>query len=192
MVDKFEFLHIMEKQLIIEKSKTWVERFVIGLQLCPFAKQPFDKEQVRFEVCFEKNMEMQLIAFWKEIELLSETPKEVISNTILIYPNSLDDFGKYLDLYDLAEQLLFEQQKNGVFQLASFHPDYQFEGTEKDDVSNYTNRSPFPFLHILRIEEVEEAIASHPDIEGVPERNMEMMKDLGKDRLLKLLKDNHS
>jgi hypothetical protein len=169
----------MEKQPIIEKSKTWVEKFVIGLQLCPFAKRPFEKGQVRFEVCFEKNTEAQLIAFWKEIELLSATPKETVSNIILILPNGLDDFEQYLDFYDLAEQLLFDQNKDEEFQLASFHPDYQFDGTEKDDVTNYTNRSPFPFIHILRIEEVEVAIANYPEIEEVPEKNIRLLKEIG-------------
>lgn len=178
----------MEKQPIIEKSKAWVEKFVIGLQLCPFAKRPFEKGQVRFQVCFEKNTEAQLVAFWKEMELLSATPKEAVSNTILIIPHGLDDFEKYLDLYDLAEQLLFDQNKDGEFQLASFHPDYQFEGTEKDDVSNYTNRSPYPFIHILRIEEVEVAIANYPKIEDIPERNIRLLKEIGIEQIKSLIK----
>ncbi len=176
----------MEKLTIIEKSRAWVERFVIGLHLCPFAKRPYEKGQVRFEVCFEKRTGAQLTAFWKEIELLLNTPKEKISNTILIFPNGLNNFEKYLDLYDLAEQLLLDQKLNGKFQLASFHPDYQFEGTVKEVVTNYTNRSPFPFIHILRVEEVTEAIANYPDVKKVPERNMEKLKKLGKDQLLNL------
>lgn len=177
----------MEKQQIIEKSKAWVERFVIGLQLCPFAKRPFEKGRVHFEVCLEKNIEAQLIAFWKEIELLSATPKETISNSILIFPNGLDDFGQYLDCYDLAEQLLFDQNKEEEFQLASFHPDYQFEGTKKDDVTNFTNRSPYPFIHILRIEEVTEAIENYPNIEEVPERNMRLLKEMGIEQIKTLI-----
>ena len=173
----------MEKQPIIEKSSAWVERFVIGLQLCPFAKRPFDKGLLRFEVCFEKNMEAQLVAFWKEIEQLDKVPKEEISNTILVYPNGLHDFEKYLDLYDLAERLLLDQKLNEKFQLASFHPDYQFEGTDKDDVSNYTNRSPFPFIHILRVGEVEEAINSYPNIDEVPARNIRLLEEMGIEKI---------
>lgn len=176
----------MQKEAIIDKSKKWVERFVIELQLCPFAKLPYDKNQVRFEVCIETETEAQLMAFWNEIELLIKTSREKISNTILIYPNGLNDFEKYLDLYFLAENLLTDQNKNNQFQLASFHPDYQFENTEKDDVTNYTNRSPFPFVHILRIGEVAEAIESYPDVEMVPERNKNKLKKLGLEGIIKL------
>ena len=177
----------MKQQRIIEKSKAWVERFVIGLQLCPFAQQPYEKGQVRFEVCFEKKMEQQLAAFWKEIELLINTSKEKISNIILIYPNGVSDFEKYLDLYEIAEQLLSEHKLNKKFQLASFHPNYQFAGTSKNDISNYTNRSPFPFIHILRVREVEAAIKSYPNIEGVPIRNIERMKKMGLAEIKKLM-----
>ena len=102
----------MKKQPFIEKSRGWVERFVIGLQLCPFAKHPFDRGQVHFEVCLEENTAAQLVAFWKEVEQLTTASRDQISNTILIFPNGLDDFEKYLDLFDLAEQLLTDQQKN--------------------------------------------------------------------------------
>ena len=173
----------MENEQIIQKSEAWVDRFVIGLQLCPFAKHPFQKGQVRFEVCIEKEMEAQLAAFWKEIELLFVTPKEKISNTILIYPNSLTDFGQYLQLYDIAERLLTDQRKQEEFQLASFHPDYQFDKTEKDDAVNFTNRSPYPFIHILRVEEVAAAISGYPDIEGVPLKNQNTMKNMGLDKI---------
>ena len=176
----------MDKEKIIQQSKKWVELFVIGHRLCPFAKRPFDKGQIRFQVCFEKKTEEQLMAFWGEIILLSKTPKEKTSNTVLILPNGLNDFEKYLDLYYLAENLLVEKNKNGEFQLASFHPGYQFENTDKNDVSNYTNRSPFPFIHILRVEEVADAIAHYPDIEKVPERNIEELKNMGKGELKKL------
>ena len=176
----------MDKEKIILKCKKWVEQFVIGLQLCPFAKRPFEKGQIRFEVCFEKDMESQLVAFWKEINLLLKTPKEKISNTILIFSDGLNDFEKYLDLYFLSENLLLEQNKNEQFQLASFHPEYQFKNTEKNDVSNFTNRSPFPFIHILRVEEVTDAIAHYPDVEKVPERNIEKLKKMGIDGIGKL------
>ena len=179
----------MKRQIIIEKSKTWVERFVIGLNLCPFAKRPFDKGLVRFEVCESEEMESQLVAFWKEIELLENTNQEEISNTILILPNGLEDFENYLDFYHLAEQLLTDQRKQTAFQLASFHPRYQFENTQKDDLSNYTNRSPFPFIHILRIAEVANAIAHYPDVEGVPERNIQRLNEMGLEEILKLRRD---
>ena len=176
----------MKKEAIIQQSRSWVERFVIGLHLCPFAKRPYDKDQVRFAVCFENEAEAQLMAFWEEIELLIKTPKEKISNTILIFPNGLGSFENYLDLYYLSENLLIDQNKNDQFQLASFHPDYQFENTKKDDLTNYTNRSPFPFIHILRIKEVAEAIDNYPGIEKVPERNKEKLIEMGKEEIEKL------
>lgn len=135
-------------------------------------------------------MEDQLIAFWKEIEVLENAAPEEISNTILIFHEGLDDFNEYLELYDMAEQLLIDQNKNGVFQLASFHPAYQFGNTHYNDVSNYTNRSPFPFIHILRIKEVEEAINNYPNIEDVPLRNIKTMKKLGVKGIEKILNDS--
>ncbi|MEO1258977.1 MAG: DUF1415 domain-containing protein [Bacteroidota bacterium] len=176
----------MKKADIIRKSRDWVERFVIGLHLCPFAKRPYDKNQVRFEVCLASEAEQQLTDLWKEIELLAKAPKEKISNAILIFPNGLNDFGEYLDFYFLAEKLLQEQNKDDQFQLASFHPDYQFENTEKNDVTNYTNRSPFPFIHILRIEEVAEAIDNYPEVDKVPGRNKKRLTEMGVDKIKQL------
>ncbi len=163
---------------------------MIGLNLCPFAQRPFTKGLVRFNVALGEGMEAQLIAFWKEIELLENVPAEEVSNTILIFPEGLDDFGKYLELYEMAEQLLADQNKSTEFQLASFHPDYQFENTHINDVSNYTNRSPYPFIHILRKKEVEEAIKNYPNIEEVPQRNIETMKKLGIKEIKKLLDES--
>ncbi|HFA49199.1 MAG TPA: DUF1415 domain-containing protein [Bacteroidetes bacterium] len=172
-----------------ETSRAWVAKVVIGLNLCPFAQKPFIKNQVRFKVIFENTFKTQLLAFWEEVELLSNTDKNKISNTILILPNGLNDFQEYLKLYELAEQLLIEQKKENEFQLASFHPGYQFENTKKDDVSNYTNRSPFPFIHILRTEEVREAISNYPDIEKVPVRNIETMQRIGLEGIKNILEE---
>ncbi len=166
----------MDKEKILTESKAWVEQFVIGHGLCPFAKVPYFKGQVRFHVANGKGLEGVLIDFWKEVELLDNSPQSELSNSILILPEGLEDFEKYLDLFDLAERLLADQQKEATYQLASFHPDYQFEGTNSNAVSNFTNRSPYPFIHILRTEEVEQAIENYPEIDDVPKRNIETME----------------
>lgn len=177
----------MDNSEIINLTKSWVEHFVVGLNICPFAKLPFIKNRIRYETIKKSGVEDKLMAFWNEVVFLENAPASEISNSLLIFPEGFDDFLEYMDFYSLAENLLAAQNRNEQFQLASFHPNYRFEGTEENEVSNYTNRSPFPMIHVLRIEEVADAIASHPDIDSVPKRNIELMEKMGLDELRNIL-----
>ncbi len=167
----------------VNRAKKWVEDFVIGYTLCPFARVPYEAGQVRFCEITETDTEAILEAFWKEVEMIDHADSAEISNSILVLPALTDSFERYLDILDMATDLLDMQKKAEKFQLASFHPAYQFDGTEKSDPTNYTNRSPVPLIHIIRIEEVAQAIASHPDIDSVPIANQEKMRELGVEHL---------
>ena len=156
---------------------------VIGLNLCPFATGVFRKGQVKFVVSEATDDEMLLADLVKEIDYLVNTSPETTDTTLLIHPHVMSNFEDYIDFLDIAEAEL-----EGIIQIASFHPDYQFFGTEKDDVTNYTNRSPYPILHLLREESLSKAIDSHPDPEGIPEKNIELMERLGLEKVKDLQK----
>ena len=167
----------------VNHAKRWVEEFVIGYTLCPFAKVPYEAGQVRFCEITETETELILEAFWKEVEVIDEADEVEISNSILVIPSLTDSFDRYLDVLYLATDLLEMQNKSDKLQLASFHPEYQFDGTTSNDPTNYTNRSPVPLIHFIRIAEVARAIESHPDIDSVPIANQAKMRELGEDHL---------
>ncbi|MCB0835472.1 MAG: DUF1415 domain-containing protein [Bacteroidetes bacterium] len=161
---------------------------VIGLNLCPFATGVFRKGQVKFVVSEATDDEMLLADLVKEIDYLVNTSPETTDTTLLIHPHVMSNFEDYIDFLDIAETVIEEAELEGIIQIASFHPDYQFFGTEKDDVTNYTNRSPYPILHLLREESLSKAIDSHPDPEGIPEKNIELMERLGLEKVKDLQK----
>lgn len=165
----------------IEATRAWLERAVIGLGLCPFARAVHAKNQVRYVVSQARNTDALLDELERELTLLIETPPEEIDTTLLIHPRLLEDFLEYNDFLALADGVVEELDLTGVLQVASFHPRYQFEGTEPDDITNYTNRSPYPTLHILREASVDQAVAAFPDASAIFEKNIETMKRLGKD-----------
>jgi len=175
------------QQPYIDPTKNWLNNFVIQLGLCPFAKRPFINEQIEYNVIDAQEKEAQLMAFWNAIEKLKQSDAEKISTTLLILPDQYPNFLDYLNFFELAESLLMERGEEESFQLASFHPQYQFAGTTVNDVSNYTNRSPFPIIHILRTAEVAEAIDLHQDTAKIPERNIQLMEDMGLEKVAKLL-----
>jgi len=156
-------------------TQNWVKDFVLKLNLCPFAHVPFREDKIRYALADQPTLEEQMIFFWKEIELIKKLGREEISNSLIIFPNSLQDFDEYLGFLDLANDLLEKQNKNHIFQLASFHPDYLFGDSTPTDVKHHTNRSPFPTIHILRVDEVEEAIEMHPDTDKIPDTNRETL-----------------
>jgi len=168
-------------------AKKWVEEFVIAYRLCPFAQVPYEAGQVRFCEIEETDTETILEVFWKEVEVIASAERTEISNSILVIPALTSSFEEYLDVFDMACDLLSMQTKEDKFQLASFHPAYMFEGTDESDPTNYTNRSPVPLIHIIRTEEVADAIQSHPDIDSVPVLNKEKMRELGENHLRELL-----
>lgn len=177
----------MTDENLVVSIKLWVEKFVIGLNLCPFARHPFQKSQIRFAVSNEEGIENQATNFWKEIILLEKEGSDKISNSLIILPTGFEDFEEYLLLIEICEDLLEMQGKSANFQIASFHPDYQFAETEMEDPRNFTNRSPFPLIHILRSEEVELAIKHHPNTLEIPEINEQKMEELGTEKLKKMM-----
>jgi hypothetical protein len=172
------------KQLI-ELTRSWLETFVVGMDLCPFARRELDSGRVHFEVSAADSEEQLLEDLLGEFSRLDAD--KAIETTLLIHPGVLRSFTEYNQFLGLAEELLIASGREGIYQIASFHPDYQFAGTAPEDAENYSNRSPCPMLHLLREESLEKAIASHPDPEGIPQRNIELMNSLGADHLEVLL-----
>ena len=170
---------------IVRSVRQWVETVVVGLNLCPFAKRELVKNRVRFVVTNATSEGPLLVALEDELELLSN--KASVETTLLIHPDVLQDFYTYNQFLNSADALLQQMKLEGVYQIASFHPDYQFGGTEQDDVENYTNRSPYPMLHLIREESLERAIASYPDVDNIPERNKKLMESLGEIKMKELL-----
>jgi hypothetical protein len=169
----------MNPETVILRTKEWLEKAVIGLNLCPFAKAAYVKNQIRFKVSEALNEEDLLKDLLAEMKFLNESRASVTDTTVLIHPEVLKDFSDYNRFLEVADNALVELNLEGILQVASFHPEYQFEGTKKDDISNYTNRSPYPILHLLREESVSKAIDSHPNAESIPDKNIETMNKLG-------------
>ncbi len=173
------------EQPYVEATKIWLNKLVIGYNLCPFAKREQERDSIRFSVDFHTDVEACLMKVI--LECLKLDTDSHIETTLLIYAHAFQAFDDYLDFLAMAEALIREQGYEGVYQLASFHPEYCFEGESSDDPANYTNRSPYPMLHLLREASLEQAINSYPDIEKVPQRNIELMRKLGLVHLQKLL-----
>jgi len=163
----------------------WVETVVVGLNLCPFARRELVNGRVRFSVSEAETEEQLLADLQAELELLNND--EAVETTLLIHPGVLQDFFEYNQFLNYVDRLLMQMELEGVYQVASFHPDYQFSGTRPDDVENYTNRSPYPMLHLIREDSLERAIASYPDPDRIPERNIELLESLGRDKMQALL-----
>ena len=176
---------------IICHTKCWLSSFIIEHNICPFAKRPFDvgekgdKGGIHYEVVISDKLENQLQELIYSCEQLDRETD--IETSLQIMPNGLNDFDDYLDFLDLANELMHKQGYEGVYQLASFHPDYCFDGVEANDASNYTNRSPYPMLHLIREASLEKALAHYPNPENIPERNIRYTRELGKESLLHLL-----
>jgi uncharacterized protein len=170
----------------ISQTRHWLEVAVIGLNLCPFAKAPYSKDKIRFVVCPSKDEEGLLHSLSDELKLLENTPIDEIETTLLIHPDVLTDFFDYNDFLSLAEGLLTDHNLDGEIQFASFHPDYQFGGTQKEDPTNNTNRSPFPMMHLLREDSIDRALESDQSADAIIERNTSTMRELGQAGWLKL------
>ena len=171
---------------IILAVRQWVETFVVGMNLCPFAKRELVKNRVRFVTTAATTAEQLLQVLQTELELLNADPS--VETTLLIHPAVLQDFYDFNDFLGFADSLLVDMELEGIYQVASFHPDYQFGGTRPGDAENYTNRAPYPVLHLLREESLERVIADYPDVDDIPERNIELMNSLGQDKLQALLR----
>lgn len=176
---------VLANEEIVGVVQRWVDAVVVDLNLCPFARHELVNKRVRFVVTGAVREDQLLLALRSELELLNDDKS--IETTLLIHPHVLKNFYDYNQFLDLADHLLADVRLVGVYQIASFHPEYQFAGTEPGDVENYTNRSPYPLLHVLREDSLERAIAAYPDVDKIPERNAALMNTLGKDKLRGLL-----
>jgi hypothetical protein len=173
--------------LKIEKAvRQWLQTVVINLNLCPFAGRVFIENRVRFVVTEASTEEELLPVLADEFDLMSED--DTIVTTLVIHPNVLKDFEAYIEFLSFTDQLIVMQGLAGIYQIASFHPDYQFVDTDPGDVENYTNQSPYPMLHILRESSLDAAIDNHPDVSEIPERNIRLMREMGADQMRALLK----
>lgn len=175
----------MDSEKIERAIRCWIETVVIDLKLCPFAALPLRKNEVRFRVCDATAPDILLKTLESELEFLEQNSE--IETTLLIHPAVLLDFQDYNQFLDLADQLILAHGWQGQYQVASFHPDYQFAGTDASDAENFTNRSPYPMLHLLREASLETAIAEYPDTERIPARNIALMTRLGTKTLSRLL-----
>lgn len=164
---------------IVVATRTWLERAVIGLDLCPFAKSVHLQDQIRYVVSEAETPEDLLEHLLSELRFLAAADPEEVETTLLIHPKVLADFLDYNDFLDVADAAVAELGLEGEIQVASFHPRYQFAGTAPEDIENYTNRSPYPMLHLLREASVERAVAAFPETEKIYEKNMETLRRLG-------------
>jgi len=168
---------VANNKTVIRQTKEWLSTVVIAHGLCPFAKKEFDNDRIHYAVIEAESLDLQLEKLVLECEALdSYTDRET---SLLIFPLALSDFDAYLDMLALATTLLKELDYEGIYQLASFHPDYCFEGVKPNDPSHYTNRSPYPMIHILRESSVEAALKNYPNPEKIPERNIQLTQGLG-------------
>lgn len=164
---------------VVTKTRRWLEDAVIGLNLCPFARSVYVRDEVRIAVESEADFEDAIRATLDEADRLLQAAPDEIATTLVVFPNALADFDDFLDAVGIIDELLEQAGAAGILQVAHFHPDYQFEGTEADDLENYTNRAPYPILHLLREAEISEGVHSHPDPESIPERNIETLEKMG-------------
>ena len=163
----------------IAETRAWMRRAVIGLNLCPFARAVDVKGQVRYVVSDATDAESLLAALCDELQRLADTDAAVVDTTMLIHPGVLTDFADFNDFLELADAAVEDLDLDGVLQVASFHPRFQFADTEPDDITNATNQSPYPTLHLLREDSVDRAVAAFPEAEAIFERNMDTLEKLG-------------
>jgi hypothetical protein len=166
-------------------TEAWLQTIIIGYGICPFAKHELERGSIYFSVNHDTSLEQCLLHLMLECGRLDTEPD--IETTLLIYADAFNEFDNYLDFLEIAESLLIEQGYEGIYQLASFHPDYCFQGASQDDAANYTNRSPYPMLHLLRETSIEQAIANFPAPENIPQRNIELTQKLGVAKMQSLL-----
>jgi hypothetical protein len=167
------------EKIAIEDTKNWLLEAVVGLNLCPFAKAVVVKDMVRYRVCASSQSTDLLAMLREELQHLAEADPDKLDTTLLIAPNALPDFLDFNDFLAECDAVLMDLELDGVLQVADFHPHYQFGGTEVDDIENFTNRTPYPTLHLLREASIDKAVEAYPDASLIFERNMEVLNKLG-------------
>jgi hypothetical protein len=169
----------MDDEAIVGATRGWIERAVIGLNLCPFAKAVFVKEQIRYVVSNARTPEALLEELMNELQDLADADPEQVDTTLLIHPWVLTDFLDFNEFLDVADAAIEDMQLDGDIQVASFHPDYQFADTDRNDISNFTNRGPYPILQLLREESIDRAVEAIPDAAEIFEKNIATLEALG-------------
>lgn len=175
-----------EAETIIAETQDWLEKAVIGLNLCPFAKAVHVKKQIRYVVSAATTPEALLEELMNELRTLQDTDPELLDTTLLIHPYVLTDFLDFNDFLDTVDIAVSEPEFGDAFQVASLHPQYQFAGTAPDDIENYTNRAPYPTLHLLREDSVDRAVDAFPDADRIADVNIETLQKLGHEGWAKL------
>jgi hypothetical protein len=173
-------MHSTSPDAIIYTTKAWIEKAVIGLNLCPFAKAVYVKDQIRYVVSMAQDTDTLRTELASELQFLSAADPAEVDTTLLIHPHVLTDFLDYNDFLDVADATIETMALSGEIQIASFHPQYQFAGTGINDIENYTNRSPYPILHLLRETSIDRAVDAFPEAEEIFERNMQTLRKLGR------------
>ena len=168
-----------QERSAIEDTQKWLLEAVVGLNLCPFAKAVVVKDMVRYRVCASAEPADVLTMLREELQHLAEADPDKLDTTLLIAPNALPDFLDFNDFLAECDAVLMDLALEGVLQVADFHPHYQFGGTDVDDIENFTNRTPYPTLHLLREASIDKAVAAYPDASLIFERNMEILNKLG-------------
>ena len=166
---------------VSEHTKQWLEKAVIGLNLCPFAKVPHVKNLVRIVVSEARHLDGFLEDLDRELQLLGNTPASELETTLLVHPTLFPDFETFNQMLEIADDAVIENELEGIVQIAPFHPDFQFEGTEADDISNYTNRAPYPTLHLIREDSIAKAAEAFPDASAIFDRNIALLEKMGHD-----------
>ena len=164
---------------VTDHTRQWLEKAVIGLNLCPFAKAPHVKNLVRISVSQARHLDGFLEDLDRELQLLGDTPADELETTLLVHPTLFPDFDTFNQMLDIADAAVVDNGLEGIVQIAPFHPDFQFEGTDSDDISNYTNRSPYPTLHLIREDSIAKAAQAFPDASAIFERNIALLEKMG-------------
>lgn len=173
-------------QLVQQEVQRWIENVIIGLNFCPFAKKEIERQTVRYTVSSVNQESEALTCLLDELTLLDQQP--ALETTLVIFSAGFTDFNEYLDLLAQAEGIINQGGYSGIYQLASFHPNYVFADAEPEDPANYTNRSPYPILHILREQSLEKVLARYAEPQSIPENNIKKARELGSDFLKSLVK----
>ncbi len=171
---------------IISQTKKWITDVVIGCNFCPFAARELKQNKVHYQVEHATELKTCLESFFQECVRLDND--KMIETTLLIFPSAFQSFDDYLNLVGLAENLISKKGYEGIYQVASFHPQYRFADSPADDAANYTNRSIYPMLHLLREESIEQALQRYPNPEQIPERNIRFAREKGT-LYMKMLRD---
>ncbi len=165
---------------VLDETRRWIEKAVIGLNLCPFARSVYVKNQVRIVISRARHLDAFLDELDRELDLLVNTSPEEIDTTLLVHPTLFPDFFVFNDFLNVVDDVVAEHELEGVIQVASFHPQFLFEGEPEGDPSHFTNRSPYPTLHLLREESVERAVATDGgNADAIVERNIRTLRELG-------------